>query len=73
MYDWNLRYGENQQHEMRSGYKFATEELAILVKQYARLGIWLLTTIDQLDEAIKLGAEIIETNGQLKPDAKERR
>ena len=28
MYDWNLRYGENQQHEMRSGYKFATEELA---------------------------------------------
>lgn len=28
MYDWNLRYGENQQHEMRSGYKFTTEELA---------------------------------------------
>lgn len=28
MYDWNLRYGENQKHEMRSGYKFATEELA---------------------------------------------
>lgn len=52
---------------------FATEELSILVKQYARLGIWLLTIIDQLDEAIKLGAEIIETNGQLKPDAKERR
>lgn len=28
MFDWILRYGENQQHEMRSGYKFATEELA---------------------------------------------
>lgn len=27
-YDWNLKYGESQQHEMRSGYKFATEELA---------------------------------------------
>lgn len=28
MFDWKLRYGENQQSEMRSGYQFATEELA---------------------------------------------
>ncbi len=28
MFDWILRYGENQQHEMCSGYMFATEELA---------------------------------------------
>ena len=53
--------------------EFATKELAILVKKYARLGIWLLTTSDQLDEAIRLDAEIIETNGQVKPDTNERR
>lgn len=28
MYDWKLRYGENQECEMRSGYEFATEEAA---------------------------------------------
>ena len=28
MYDWNLKYGENQEYEMRSGYEFITEELA---------------------------------------------
>ena len=28
MFDWLLKYGENQEYEMRSGYKFATEELA---------------------------------------------
>lgn len=28
MYDWILRYGKNQELEMRSGYEFATEELA---------------------------------------------
>lgn len=28
MYDWNLKYGKNQQFEMRSGYKFITEEAA---------------------------------------------
>jgi hypothetical protein len=28
MYDWILKYGENQQNQMRSGYTFGTEELA---------------------------------------------
>lgn len=46
---------------------FANEQLAELVKQYARLGVWILTENNQLEEAKKLGAEIIETNGQLKP------
>lgn len=28
MYDWILKYGDKQQHEMRSGYSFPSEELA---------------------------------------------
>lgn len=28
MYDWLLKYGENQEHEMRSGNEFATEDVA---------------------------------------------
>lgn len=28
MFDWILKYGENQQYEMKSGYSFPTEELA---------------------------------------------
>ena len=47
---------------------FANEQLAELVKQYARLGIWILSTSSQLDDAKKLGADVIETNGQLKPN-----
>ena len=46
---------------------FANEQLAALVKQYASLGVWILSDEFQLAEAEKLGADIIETNGQLKP------
>lgn len=28
MYDWVLKYGDNQQYEMRSGYKYPTREIA---------------------------------------------
>ena len=46
---------------------FASEQLAELVKPYARLGVWILSEYSQLKEAETLGAEIIETNGSLKP------
>lgn len=49
---------------------FANESLAALVKQYASLGIWILSDQAQLAEAKKLGADVIETNGQLKPTLK---
>lgn len=47
--------------------EFADEELTRLVKRHARLGIWILSEYSELDEAERLGAAIIETNGQLKP------
>lgn len=46
---------------------FADQSLAELVKGYARLGLWLLSDTSHLAEAEALGAEIAETNGQLKP------
>ena len=45
----------------------ATEALCTMVKGYARLGIWLLDTQEQLEQAYAFGADIIETNGALKP------
>ncbi len=47
--------------------EFANERLSRLVKSHASLGVWILTSEDQLAEAECLGADIIETNGQLKP------
>ena len=46
---------------------FANKSLARLVKQYATLGIWILSRNEHLEQAEALGAEIIETNGGLKP------
>jgi len=46
---------------------FATPEAARQIKQYGRLGIWILSEEEELEEAIGLGADIVETNGQLKP------
>lgn len=42
-------------------------ETAALVKQYARLGIWTIDKEEQLDAAVCAYADIIETNGRLKP------
>ena len=47
--------------------EFASKESANLIKQYASLGLWILSTNAQLQEAENLGADIIETNGELKP------
>ena len=45
----------------------ATEELCALAKRYGKLGLWILETQEQLKEAKRLGADIIETTGALKP------
>ena len=46
---------------------FVDVELATMVKKYSKLGIWLLSKYSELEDAERLEAEIIETNGQLKP------
>lgn len=54
-------------HKNPSTLEVINESLASLVKKYAKLGIWILSTREQLFEAEKLGADIIETNGMIKP------
>lgn len=47
---------------------FADEATAKMVKKHGELGLWILSTPEELAEAEKLGADIIETNGQLKSE-----
>ena len=47
--------------------EFANEKLAKMIKEYASLGVWIISEESHLNEAEILGADIIETNGQLKP------
>ena len=43
-------------------------ELAALVHRYGTLGVWLLTTAEELRDAVETyGADVIETDGRLKP------
>jgi len=45
-----------------------SEELSALVKRYGKLGVWILVKESELREAVeKYGADIIETDGTLKP------
>ena len=46
----------------------ADPELCAMTKKYGRLGLWLLNAPEELEEAKRLGADIIETNGMLKPE-----
>lgn len=46
---------------------FATPELCAMIKKYARLGIWILEDMPQLEQAAALGADVIETTGSIKP------
>ena len=46
---------------------FADEALCAMVKRHARLGLWILEKAEQLAEAERLGADIVETTGSLKP------
>lgn len=45
----------------------ATPELCEMVKRQAALGLWILETEEQLEQAMALGADIIETTGAIKP------
>lgn len=45
----------------------ASEELCRMVKEYGSLGLWILETEEQLQQAEALGADIIETTGSVKP------
>lgn len=46
---------------------FADEALAAKVKAVAELGIWILSSYEDAALADRLGAEIVETNGIIKP------
>ena len=45
----------------------ATPEMCAMIKKYARLGIWILENMQQLEQAAALGADVIETTGSIKP------
>ncbi len=45
----------------------ANEQICDMVKEVGHLGLWTLSTEAELEKAIALGAEVIETNGELKP------
>lgn len=49
---------------------FADEALAEKVKKVAELGIWILSSYEDAELAYRLGAEIVETNGIIKPEGK---
>jgi len=46
---------------------YADKQLADKVKSVAELGIWILSSYEDAAEAESLGAEIVETNGIIKP------
>jgi len=46
---------------------FVDKKMADMIKQYGRLGIWILSKEEELKDAEEMGADIIETNGELKP------
>lgn len=45
---------------------FINEELAKTAKEHGSLAVWNLANYKELDEAIAFGADIVETNGQIK-------
>ena len=49
------------------GIDSATAKICQQVKEVGHLGLWTLKTEEQLQKAISFGAEVIETNGELKP------
>lgn len=46
---------------------FADETLAALVKRYGKLGLWLLSEVEEARCAERLGADVVETTGAIKP------
>ena len=47
--------------------EFANSRLAEMIHPYASLGVWILSNYSELEDAMALGADLIETNGQIKP------
>lgn len=47
--------------------EYANPENAALIKKYGSLGVWILSDYEELNAAKALGADVIETNGQIKP------
>ncbi len=47
--------------------EFANPSLAEMIHPYASLGVWILSNYRDLEDARALGADLIETNGQIKP------
>lgn len=47
--------------------EYANPVNAAMIRKYASLGVWILSCTEELQQAESLGADVIETNGQLKP------
>ena len=48
----------------------AEDNLCRTVKKYGKLGLWIISSDEELETAKKFGADIIETPGQIKPENK---
>ena len=60
-------FNEGREMYIWVGIDSATAKICDMVKEVGHLGLWTLSTEAQLEKAISLGAEVIETNGELKP------
>ena len=60
-------YAEGRELYVWIGISIANEKLCNMAKEVGHLGIWTLGTEAELEKAVSLGADIIETNGELKP------
>ena len=43
------------------------EELAAMIKKHGKLGVWILSEQAEMAHAVALGADVVETNGEIKP------
>lgn len=50
--------------------EYANRALADKINKYAKLGAWIISSYEDADFARSLGADIVETNGMIKPDCK---
>ena len=60
-------FSEGREIYIWVGISAATQKICDMVKEVAHLGLWTLKTEAELEKAIAFGAEVIETNGELKP------
>lgn len=61
-------FNEGRELYIWVGINNATAKICEQVKEVGHLGLWTLSTKDQLQKALDFGAEVIETNGELKPE-----